>query len=102
MRYSLEPRKRKYTRLWFFLICYKFGYKYGKKLEIDAAETASEKVFQKTAVATRDLIWNKIADKITSADKTKSKEKEDGKNEIEKIYVPPETQQQIIDDLRFY
>ena len=48
------------------------------------------------------MIGNKIADKITSADKTKSKEKEDGKNEIEKIYVPPETQQQIIDGLRFY
>ena len=32
--------------------------------------------FKKRAEATGDLIWNKIADKITSVDKTKSKEKE--------------------------
>ena len=43
---------------------------------IDAAKTASKRVFQKTAVDTGDLIRNKTADKITSLDKTKSKEKE--------------------------
>ena len=47
-----------------------FGDKYGKKLmdteEIDAAETASKRVVQKTAEPTGDLIGNKIADKITS------------------------------------
>ena len=62
----------------------KFGDKYGKKLvdttrktEIDAAKTASENVVQKTAEATGDLIENKIADKITSVGKTKSRGKED-------------------------
>ena len=46
------------------------------KTGIDAAKTASKRVVKKTAEATRDLIGNKIADKITSLGKTKSKEKE--------------------------
>ena len=58
---------------------------------------SSKRVVQKTAEATRDLIGNEIADKITSAGKSKSKEKED---KTEEIYIPPEKRQQIIDDLR--
>ena len=42
------------------------------KTGIDAAKTASERVVQKTAEATGDLIGNKIADKITSIRKTKN------------------------------
>ena len=45
------------------------------------------------------MIGNKIADKITSLGKTKSKEKEDERQEI---YIPPEKRQQIIDDLRLF
>ena len=78
----------------------KFGDKYGKKLMhtatktgIDAAKTSSKRVVQKTAEATRDLIGNKIADKITLIGKPK---------EIEKIYIPPEKTQQMIDDLRLF
>ena len=41
----------------------------------DAAKTAPKRVVQKTAEATGGLIWNKIADEITSVGKTKSKEK---------------------------
>ena len=41
------------------------------KTEIDAANTASKRVLQKTAEAMGDLIGNKIADKITSVGKTK-------------------------------
>ena len=63
----------------------------------DAAKTTSERVVQKTAEATGDLIENKIADKITSIGKPQGKGKT--KN-IEKIYIPPEKGQQIIDDLR--
>ena len=37
-----------------------------------------------------DLTGNKKADKITSVDKTKSKEKEDETNKREEIYIPPE------------
>ena len=42
---------------------------------MDAAKTTSKRVVQKTAEATENLIGNKIADKITSLRKTKSKEK---------------------------
>ena len=87
----------------------KIGNKYGKtlmdtatKTEIDAAKTASKRVVQKTAVATGDLIGNKIADKITSVGKTKSEEKEDETNKKQEIYIPPEKRQQIIDDLKFF
>ena len=45
------------------------------KTGIDAAKTASKRVVQKTAEATRDLIGNKIVDKITSLGKSKIKEK---------------------------
>ena len=74
MRYSTEPRFRKYVKGYGFLSFAKnFGNKYGKKLMdtatktgIDAAKTASKRVVQKTAETARDLVGNKIADKITS------------------------------------
>ena len=95
MRYSTEPKFRKYVKGYGFLsFARKFGDKYGKKLMdtatktgIDAAKTAWKWVVQKTAEATGDLIGNKTADKITSLGKTKSKEKED---ETQEIYIPPE------------
>ena len=107
MRYSTEPRYRKYVKGYGFLsFARTFGDKYGKKLMdtatktgIDVAKTASKRVFQKTAEATGGLIRNKIADKITSLGKTKSKEKE---KEEQEIYIPPEKRQQIIDDLRLF
>ena len=69
------------------------------KTGINAAKTASKRVVQKTAKATRDLTGNKIADKITSIGKSKEKEKP---KEIEQIYIPPEKRQQNIDDLRLF
>ena len=106
MRYSTEPRFRKYIKGSGFLsFARKFGDKYGKKLMdiatktgIDAAKTASKRVVQKTVEATGDLIWNKIADKITSISKSKEKEK----NKPEEIYIPPEKRRQIIDDLKLF
>ena len=87
MRYSAEP-------------------KYGKRLmdtatktRIDVAKTASKRGVQKTAEATGDLIGNKIADKITSLGKTKSRGNEDERQEI---YIQPVKRQQIIDDLRLF
>ena len=65
---------------------------------MDAAKIASERVVQKNAETTGDLIRNKIDDKITSLGKTKSKEKE----EKEETYIPPEKRQQIIDELRLF
>ena len=69
------------------------------KPRIDPAKTASKRVVQKTVEATRNLIGNEIADKITLLGKTKSKEKEDERQEI---YIQPEKIQRIIDDLRLF
>ena len=81
MKYSTEPRFRKYVKGHDFLsFARKFGDKCGKKLidtatktGIDAAKTASKRVVQKTTETTGDLIKNKIADKITSVGKSKEK-----------------------------
>ena len=104
MRYSTEPRFRKYIKGYGFLsFARKVGNKYGKKLMdtatkigMGAAKTASKRVVQKNAEATGDLIGNKIAAKITSIGKPKEKEKKLG------IYISPEKRQQIIDDLRLF
>ena len=82
MRYSLEPKYRKYVQGYGFLsFARKFGDKYGKKLMdiatkagIDTAKTPSKRVVQQTAEATGDLIGNKITDKITSLGKSTNKE----------------------------
>ena len=100
MRYSTEPKFRKYVKGFGFLsFARKFGDKCGKsfmdtgtKTEINAAKTTSKRVVQKTAEATGVLIGNKIADKITSLGKPKEKKKE-----VEEIYIPPEKRQHIID-----
>ena len=110
MRYSLEPKYRKYVEGYGFLsFSRKFGTKYDKKLidtaaktGIDAAKTGSKRVVKKTAEATEDLIGNKIADKITSVGKSKNEGKKDESNEVEEIYIPPEKRQQIFDGLRLF
>ena len=64
MRYSAEPKFRKYVKGNGFLsFARKFGDKYGKtfmdtaaKTGIDAAKTASKRVVQNTAEDTGDLI----------------------------------------------
>ena len=105
MRYSTEPKYRKYVKGYGFLsFARKFGDKYGKKLMdtatktgMDVPKTASTRVVQKTAEATGHLIGNKIADKITSLGKTKSKKKEK-----EEQYILPKKRQRIIDVLRLF
>ena len=92
MRYSTEPRFRKYILEYGFLsYAKKFGNKYGKKLIdtarktwIDAAKTASKRVVRKTAEARGDLIGNKIADNINSIGKSEEKEKD--KESIRNVY----------------
>ena len=96
MRYSIEPRERRYVKGYGFMsFARNFGNKYGKKLMNTAIKTgtnfnskygkrltdtaiktgkdfatiADKKIVHKTAEATGDLIGNKIADKITSASK---------------------------------
>ena len=81
MRYSIEPKFRKYVKSCGFLsFGRKLNNKYGKKLMdtanktwIYAAKTTSKRVVQKSAEATGDLIGNKISDKITSIGKPKEK-----------------------------
>ena len=121
MRYSIEPRDRKYVKGYGFLSFAKnmgksLSNKYGQKLldsakksTTDAIKTASKRAIQKTAEATGDLIGNKIADKITSISKKPVKElpnndeREEENVEItthKKRYLSPEERQQIIDELR--
>ena len=86
MRYSIEPRDRRYVKGYGFLsFAKKIGKnitnKYSQKLvdsakqpATDAIKTNSKRAFQKTAEATGDLIGNKITDKITSVSKKSPRE----------------------------
>ena len=75
---------------------------YATKTGIDAAKTASKRIVQNTAETTGDLIGNKIAYKITSPGKTKSKEKKDETNKRQETYIPPKKRQEVIDDSRLF
>ena len=85
MRYSIEPKKRRYVKGYGFLsfariiganagkVAKNMSNKYSQKLvdtakksATDAIKTGSKRAIQKTAEATGDLIGNKIADKITA------------------------------------
>ena len=68
-----------------------------KKQGSEFAKTAGKRIVQKSAEATGCLIGNKIAGKITSLGKSKSKETSE-----EEIIIPPEKRQQIINDLRLF
>ena len=84
MRYSIEPRYRIFVKGYEFLLFAKnmdksLSNKYGqkrldsaKKSTTDAIKTALKSAIQKTAEATRDLIGNRIADKMTSVSKKKA------------------------------
>ena len=106
MRYSIEPRERRYVKGYGFVsFARNFSDKYSKSLMdklIDVnkkfAKTAGEKILKKSAEPTGDLIGNKIADKITSASK---KSHDEVNNEIPKErYISPKKRQKIIDELK--
>ena len=89
MRYSTEPKYRKYIKGYGFLsFARRFGDKYRKKLIDTATKTGID-----AAEATGDQVGNKISDKITSFGKTKSKEKKDERQEI---YIPPEKDNKLL------
>ena len=121
MRYSIEPRDRIYVKGYRFLSFAKnmgksLSNKYGQKLldstkksTTDTIKAASKRAIHKTAEATGDLIFNKIADKIRSLSKKSAKELinngEIKEEDVEiatpkKRYISPEERQQIIDELR--
>ena len=108
MRYSIEPRERRYVKGYGFMsFARNFSDKYSKSLMdkgIDLsktfAKTAGKKMLNKTAKATGDLIGNKIADKITSG--SKKSELDEVINRIPKErYISPKERQKIIDELKF-
>ena len=84
MRYSIEPRYRRYIKVYGFLSFAKnigknLINKYSEKLldsaknsTTDGIKTTSKRAIQKTAEATGDLIGNKIVDKITKAPQKKA------------------------------
>ena len=131
MRYSIEPRERRYEKGYGFMSFARnfgnkngkklmntaiktgtnFNSKYGKKLTDTAIKTgkdfatiAGKKIIHKSAEATRDLIGNKIADKITSASKKSQNEEiqsTEVNNEIPKErYISPKERQKIIGELK--
>ena len=124
MRYSIEPRERRYVKGHCFLsvaknigthaakVAKNMSNKYSpkivdtaKKSATDTVKTASKRAIQKTAEATGDLIDNKIADKITAKPSKKSKNEEIQSNEVnneipKERYIPPKDRQKTIDELR--
>ena len=114
MRYSIEPKERRYVKGYGFLSFARyFGNKYGKKLMNTAIKTgtnfnskygkkltdtalktgkdfaaiAGKRIVHKSAEATGDFIDNKIAGKITSASKKSQNEEiqsDEVNNEIPK------------------
>ena len=122
MRHSLESEYRKCVKGYGFLpLARNFGNKYGKsiinsknveklmdgatKTSKNFAKVAGKKVIHKSAEATGDLVGNKIADKITSMGKPRSKKEKDETNimeETQEIYIPPEKRKQIIKDLKLF
>ena len=101
MRYSIEPRERRYVKGYGFMsFARNFNDKYSKSLTDLSkifAKTAGKKILKKTAKATEDLIGNKIADKITA----KPHNKDEVINGIPKErYISPKERQKIIDELK--
>ena len=122
IRYSIQPRKRRYVKGYELLsfaknigknITKNISNKYSQKL-VDSAKksttyainTASKRAIRKTAEATGDLIGHNI--KIASVSKKSTKKLHDEElpsketnNEIPKeIYMSPKERQQIIDEFR--
>ena len=115
MRYSVQPRERRYVKGYGFLSFAKnigknVSNKYGQKLvdtatksTADALKIACKRAIQKTAEETGDLVGNKIADEITSISKKRASEPHSNavSNEIPKErYISPQERQKIIDELR--
>ena len=101
MRYSIEPRERRYVKgCGFMSFARNFNDKYSKSL-MDAskkvAKTAGKQILKETAKVTGDLIGNKIANKITA----KPHNKDEVINKIPKErYISPKERHKIIDELK--
>ena len=101
MRYSIDPRERRFVKGYGFLpFARNFNDKYGKYLRNASktfARTADKEIRKETAKATGDLIGSKIADEITA----KPHNKDEVINGIPKErYISPKERQKIIDELK--
>ena len=98
MRYSIEPKERRYVKGYGFMsFARNFSDKYSKSLidkGIDVsktfAKTAGKRILKKSAEATGDLIGKKIADKITAKPNDVTNQR----------CISPKERQKIIDELR--
>ena len=129
MRYSLEPRYRRYVQgQGFMSFARNIGNIYGKKIfdksvdvgksmkknmvkildnsisaGKDFAKIAGKKVLTKSAEATGDMIDNKIADRITKGARNKEQKEDDRiMEETQELIIPPEKREQIIKDLKLF
>ena len=104
MRYSIEPRERRYVKGYGFLsFAINFNDKYGKSLRNASkrfAKTADKEILKETAKATGDLIGNKISDKITAKPSKKSHDDEVINRIPKERYISPKERQKIIDELK--
>ena len=122
IRYSIEPRERRYVKGYRFLslarnlgthatkVAKNLNNKYGQKLTDSAKKSATgalkiagKRAIQKTAGASGDLVGNFIADKITSISKKPASEPDSNaaRNATSKeIYISPQERQKIIEELR--
>ena len=115
MRYSIEPRERRYVKGYGFLsFARNFSDKYSKSLidkGIDVSKaspkTSGKKILKETAKATGDLIGNKIAAKITAKPSPKDVTSASKKSHDEVIngipkerYISPKERQKIIYELK--
>ena len=128
MRYSIEPRYRRYVQGQGFMSFAKnIGNKYSRKIfdksidvgkkmsniygrkildkSMDAckdfAKIAGKKVLTKSAEATGEMIGNKIADRITKISRNKAQKEDDRiMEETQELIIPPEKREQIIRDLK--
>ena len=108
MRYSIEPRERRYVKGYGFMsFARNFSDKYNKSLMDKGinfsktfAKTAGKKILKETAKATGDLIGNKIADKITAKPSKKAQSDEVIKGIPKERYISPKERQKIIDELK--
>ena len=104
MRYSIEPRERRYVKGYGFMsFAGNFNNKYSKSLmdlSKTFAKTAGKKILKETAKATGDLTGNKIADKITAKPSKKSQSDEIINGIPKERYISPKERQKIIDELK--
>ena len=104
MRYSIEPRERRYVKGYGFLsFARNFNDKYGKSLRNASktfAKTAGKEILKETANAAGDLIGSKIADKITVKPSKKSHDDEVINGILKERYISPKERQKIIDEFK--